>query len=236
MENVFKALQRQGAENGVLNIQRCYNTAATACEAAFPGVAQQEVAAEDVNDCWGWGNWEDTREQVFTLGRDKRSLSLGAFRVPETSWIPRPSTEDATMGAASHSSQVAFEECLLACDVQDGRFVRLEPLTRSWTCSLVHTVGSTAKDMYEPSILHHVCSGRIYLIYLNSGRCLWGWPLVVLSSERCVLGLLPMAKATSIIITNACLWKCSSSLDIRAPAAPAAPVDLAKLGRVDAHV
>ena len=143
---------------------------------------------------------------MATLGRDKRSLSTAAFRPPTTSpgWLTKPSPVDPTVAAVAHSQQVAFEECLLACEVRDGCFARLAPLTRSWTCQLVHTITTVAQDLYEPSILAHAQRGQAYLVFLGSGRCLWGWPLTVLSSDRCILGLGGMQKMVPLIVTDPC--------------------------------
>ena len=189
----------------MVNVQRVYNTAAAAAFDAFPGIMQQVITQEDCAGCFGRGRWEEVRAQVATLGRDKRSLSAAAFRPTSTpDWLTKPSPEDATMKAAAHSQQVAFEECLLACKVRNGCLVRTGPLTRSWACNLVHTITTVAQDLYEPSILADVHGGQAYLIFLGAGRCLWGWPLTVLSSGRCVLGLGRMQKMIPLIVTDPC--------------------------------
>ena len=188
----------------MVNEQRVYNTAAAAARDAFPGVKQNMLTQQDYAGCFGRGRWDEVRAQVATLGRDKRSLSAMAFRPPATAprWLTKPSPEDATMAAVAHSQQVGYEECLLACRVRDGCFVRTDPLTKSWACALVHTVSTVAKDLYQPSVLAH--QGQAFLIFLSSGRCLWGWPLTVLDSDRCILGLDRMDKMVPLIVTDPC--------------------------------
>jgi len=210
IEGIFKTVGRlktKGTENHVVSVPRVYNTAAAAARDAFPGVMQQVITQQDCAACFGRGRWDEVRAHVATLGRDKRSLSTAAFRLPGTApdWLTKPSPEDPTMAAVAHSQQVAFEECLLACKVRNGCFVRIEPLTRSWTCSLVHTITMVAQDLYEPSILADVSQGQTYLIFLGSGRCLWGWPLTVLDSDRCILGLGKLTMMVPVIVIDPCL-------------------------------
>ena len=143
---------------------------------------------------------------MATLGRDKRSLSAAAFRPPATApcWLSKPGPEDPTMAPAAHSAQVGYEECLLACKVRNGCFVRTAHLKRSWACALVHTISTTAKELYQPSVLAHVKWGQAFLIFLGCSRCLWGWPLTVLDADRCILGLDAMNKMVSLIVTDPC--------------------------------
>lgn len=190
-----------------MNVQRVFNKAAVAARDAFPGIMQKLITQEDYAGCFGQGRWEPVRSQVATLSRDKRSLSAAAFRPPATTadWLTKPSPEEPTMAVVAHSQQVAFEECLLACKARNGCFARTEPLTKSWTCCLVHTITTVAEDLYEPSILADVKAGQAFLIFLGMGRCLWGWPLTVLCADRCILGLSTMAKMIPLIVTDPCL-------------------------------
>ena len=85
--------RKKGAENDVVNVQRLHSTAAAAARDAFPGTMQTVITKEETAARFGRGRWDGVRAHVATLGRDKRSLSLAAFRPPSTppAWLTKPS-------------------------------------------------------------------------------------------------------------------------------------------------
>ena len=140
MENIFKAYRRihkHGSENKVINVERVYNIGAEAAVAAINTV-HETVDADDVEEAFGKGAWEEVRRHVpFFLGQDRTSLGMAAYRTPTRSSIPKPDDLAPTCAPSAHSQQIGCEEALLACSLNsDGTFESLTPLEKSWRSQL----------------------------------------------------------------------------------------------------
>ena len=140
------------------------------------------------------------------MNRDKTSLGKRAFGPTHKTRIKKPQPGHKTCGAAAHSQQVAYEECLLTLDIHpDGHFVDLAPITQSWAAGLVRTVAATAIDLDSPVVLADMRAGQAFLAVLQLSRCVMGWPLRVLCEDHGVFGLLPLHHLHPLIITDPCL-------------------------------
>ena len=209
IENIFKTARRlfkKGAENGVVNMGRVYDVLATAAVKHFRNVRQEQITNDDRERCYGRGALDDVRRYVAQLDRQKTSLGKQTFGPTNKTKIEKPQPGHKTCGAAAHSQQVAYEECLLALEMHpDGHFVDLAPITQSWAAGLVHTVCETAIDLDSPVVLADVRSGQAFLAVLQLSRCVMGWPLKMLCRGPGVFGLMPLLYLHPLIITEPCL-------------------------------
>ena len=188
-----------------MTVQRVFEVAARACKHCFPNVRQEEVTLDDREDHFGKGTWDDVRHLLPRLAPSKNALAMSVFRrrKQRAGWLKCPDIANATMGPAAHSQQVAYEECLLATGLcADGSLADVSKLTRSWATALVTTVGPEARRLNAPSVLAQPESGQAWLVVLSLGRCLLGWPLRVLSSERRCLGLIAANSLDTLIVTD----------------------------------
>ena len=201
----YRRLTRRGTENKVISIERLHNAGALAGKSEFRNVIQAEVTADDLEAHSGRGRWDEVRREVPRLSRDRTSLPMLAYRCPEASPLRKPEDADPSCVPSAHAEQVGCEHCLLACPTaDDGSISDFRLLERSWLCQLVHTVSSVAKDCEVPTVLVHQDSSTVWLIVLELGRSLLGWPLRVLCSQKMELGLCGLTNLTPLIVTDAC--------------------------------
>lgn len=197
---------------------RLYDVFARAAVKHFPNVRQQQITCDDRERCFGRGGLDQVRPYVAHMNRDRTGLGKRTFGPTHRTRIEKPQQGHKTCGAAAHSQQVAYEECLLALEIHpDGHFVDLAPITRSWAAGLVHTVADKAIDLDSPVVLADVRSGQAFLAVLQLSRCVMGWPLKVLCEDPGVFGLCPLLQLHPLIITEPCLpsiirCKCSRVL------------------------
>lgn len=213
IEDLFKAIRRlisKGSENDVVHVERMFMAAAQAAPATFPAVAQQAVTADDWEAAAGHGGLRQQREVLPRWNRTGTALGEACWRPEKHTAPPKPQPGQITCGAPAHSQQVSLEECLLATELAtDGSFRSLEAVTCSWVCSLVWTVHETAVGLIDPSVLVDTQTGTAFLVVLNSGRCVWGWPLRVHDADRGLLTLVhPVTQLTPIVLTNPYPWQC----------------------------
>ena len=172
----------------------------------FPNVRQEQITPDDRERCFGRGGLDQVRPYVAHMNRDRTGLGKRTFGPTPKTLIAKPVPGHKTCGAAAHSQQVAYEECLLALEMHpDGHFVDLAPITQSWAAGLVHTVCETAIDLDSPVVLADVRSGQAFLAVLQLSRCVMGWPLEVLCRDSGVFGLMPLHYLHPLIITEPCL-------------------------------
>ena len=208
IEDIFKTLRRltnKGAENDIINLDRLYLMSCLAAPACFPGVAQQEVTHEDWEGIRGQGGLDEFRNILPRWNRTRTGLASGCFRPTDrAAAIPKPIPGQKTCTAAAHSQQVALEECLLECELlPNGKFQDTGVITKSWVSGLVHTVQQTAVGVLEPTVLVAETIGCAYLVILSLGRCVWGWPLRVLSTEKLLLTMVhPIPNLVPIVLTS----------------------------------
>ena len=204
MENIFKAYRRlvkHGSENDVLSVERVYNVGAAAAVAALNTV-NETVDADDLEEVFGKGGWDNVRRYVPLLGRDRTSLAMAAYRTPTRSSVPKSVNSTPTCGPSAHTQQIGCEEALLACALNsDGTFEAVTPLEQSWRSRLCEAVGSEAKRLHDPYVLIHQATGNAYLIVLNLHRCVMGWPLRILADVT--LGLCGLTKLEPLVVTDA---------------------------------
>ena len=185
---------------------RLYDVFASAAVKHFPNVRQEQITCDDRERCFGRGGLDQVRPYVAHLNRDRTSLGKRTFGPTHRTRIQKPQQGHKTCGAAAHSQQVAYEECLLALEIHpDGHFVDLSPITQSWAAGLVHTVAATAIDLDSPVVLADVRLGQAFLAVLQLSRCVMGWPLKVLCDDPGVFGLMPLRHLHPLIITDPCL-------------------------------
>lgn len=200
----MRRLTDKGAENEIINLDRLYLMSCMAAPACFPGVAQQDITADDWESIRGKGGLDEFRSILPSWNRTRTGLASGCFRpTDQGSGIPKPTPGQKTCTAAAHSQQVALEQCLLACDLlADGKFSDIVAITRSWASGLVHTVQDTAVGVLTPSVLVNETTGCAYLIVLSLGRCVWGWPLRVHDAGKMLLILQhPIRALEPIVLT-----------------------------------
>ena len=201
----FRRLTRRGTENKVISIEHLHNAGALAGKSEFRNVLQTAVTADDLEAHSGRGRWDEVRREVPRLSRDRTSLPMLAYRCPEASPLQKPCDKDPSCVASAHAEQVGCEHALLACPTaDDGRISDFTPLERSWLCQLVLTVSSVAKDCEVPTVLVHQASSTVWLIILQLGRSLLGWPLRVLCSQKMEMGLCGLTNLMPLIVTDAC--------------------------------
>lgn len=211
-ESIFKFLRRlndKSGENDTVSLARLFEVASKAGPKSFPNVNQAEVSVDDYASVRGPGKYDDIRSNLTRLSVDKCSLAMSNFkpniRQPK---LKRPVAGEKTCGASAHSSQVAFEECLLKLDLdRRGNIVDLRPLTHSWASGLVKTVAATATDLDKPAVLAHPDSGQAWLAIMNASRAILGWPLRIESSKECILSLISPVlpdQIETLIITRPC--------------------------------
>lgn len=212
IERIFKALRRmeKSGENDVVTLARLFEAATKAGRHCFSNIAQESVTADDWAAVHGAGSYQGIRETISRMSLDRCNLAGSNFRLDlRHPRLPRPSSECKTCGASAHSLQVAFEECLLAVNLDEhGKILDTRPITHSWACGLVKTVGATATHLEEPAVIAHIPSGQAFLAILNANRVIFGWPLRVLSLEHCIMTLICPIRAEQLeplIIMNACL-------------------------------
>ena len=207
MENIFKAYRRifkHGSENKKINVERVYNIGAEAAVAAINTV-HERVDADDVEEAFGRGGWEEVRRHVPFLGQDHTSLGMKAYRTPTSSSIPKSDAFVPTCAPSAHSQQIGCEEALLACSLNsDGTFESLTPLEKSWRSQLCECVAHEAKHMQDPYVLVFPETGNAYLIVLNLHRCVMGWPLRILADST--FGLCRLIKLEPLVLTDVYSW------------------------------
>jgi hypothetical protein len=182
-----------------------YLMSCLAAPACFPSVAQQEVTLDDWESIRGQGGLEECRNILPRWNRTRTGLASGCYRPAEkVDAIPKPIPGQKTCTAAAHSQQVALEECLLACELLPcGKFQDTMAITMSWASGLVHTVEQTAVGVLEPTVLVAETTGCAYLVVLSLGRCVLGWPLRVLNTEKLLLAMVhPIQNLVPIVLTS----------------------------------
>ena len=187
-EGVFKRLRRiceKGSENKKVNYARLLTHANNAARAAFPNIGQPEVN-KDVLEEFAGDQWENILAGVQARVHPERPLLAKAAYNPGTScsWLPKPKAGHKTCPPSAHTQQLGMEECLLQWSGQASQEA-LAVLTRSWACELVHTVGATAVDLENPTVLASEAKGCAWLITASLGRCLVGWPLEIAAVDGC---------------------------------------------------
>ena len=206
MFKTARRLIKKGSENDFINVGRLYDVFASAAVKHFPNVKQVQITSDDRERCFGRGGLNHVRPYVAQMNRDRTSLGKQTFGPTHKTRIDKPQSGHKTCGAAAHSQQVAYEECLLALEIHpDGHFVDLAPITQSWAAGLVRTVAATAINLDSPVVLADVRAGQAYLAVLQLSRCVMGWPLQVLCEDLKVLGLSPLIHLRPLIITDPCL-------------------------------
>ena len=206
MFKTARRLIKKGSENGVVSIPRLYDVLANAAVTHFPNVRQEQITGDDRERCFGRGGLAQVRPYVAHMNRDRTCLAKPTFGPTDRTEIEKPLPGHKTCGAAAHSQQVAYEECLLALEIHpDGHFVDLAPITQSWAAGLVHIVAATAIDLDSPVVLADMRTGQVFLAVLQLSRCVMGWPLQILCENLGVFGLLPLPRLHQLIITDPCL-------------------------------
>ena len=206
MFKTARRLIKKGSENGVISIERLFDIIANAGVIHFPNVRQHKITGDDRERCFGRGGLDQVRRYVAHMSRDRTSLGKRTFGPTDRTRIEKPQPGHKTCGAAAHSQQFAYEECLLALELHpDGHFVDLAPITRSWAAGLVHCVAATAIDLDSPVVLAERRTGQAFLVVLQLSRCVMGWPLQILCDDSGVFGLLPLLRLQTLIITEPCL-------------------------------
>lgn len=191
IEDMFKSLKRvcsKGAENGIINIDRLYMYGTLSGPACFPNVDQFRVTADDAEAVRGVGHAVDRVGPWLRQDRGRTGLALRSYRLDARTDVPKPELGGRTCTAAAHSAQVGFEQALLQCRLgAGGQLTNTRCLTMSWASELIDVVKESAVSILQPVVLVDSTDSKAFLIVLESGRCVWGWPLRPLSVERKLL-------------------------------------------------
>ena len=211
IEGIFKALHglNESGENQTVTLPRLYEAVGKAAAHCFPNVGQPSVSTEDWVSVHGKGTYGNIRRNVQRLSIDQWSLAMSNYkpnlRQPRSR---KPPIGGKTCSHSAHTSQVAYEECLLRLALNpDGSIVDLSPVTCSWAAGLVRTVAVTAKHLGTPTVLAHPESGQVWLAILNRCRAVIGWPLRIASVNAGVFEMIRPVQAHQLeylVMTKPC--------------------------------